>query len=161
MYGIKPPSEEAENTAIESAKGDIFDAVAAELDALKSESKKPKTDYAFLPVRSGIECVFFMKTRAPVEPVPFVDRICDEVLECKDMVDRKLRHINRLTPVVTIGKALDKGIEKVGREVLDGRLELKAEDGEGGEERSEIPPHTVRLHIHVWGVRSADGLLAR
>lgn len=146
MYSIKPPSEEAEKAALASQdKGDISDAVAAELEDLKAEPKKSKADYAFLPVRSGIECVFFMKTRAPVEPVPFVDRICDEVLASEGAVERKLRHINRLTPVVVIGKALDNGVEKVAREVLGGCLELKADDGEAVGERAEIPAHTVSL----------------
>lgn len=145
MYGIKPPSDEAEETALQQAEtGDISDAVTAELEALKAVPKKSKADYAFLPVRSGIECVFFMKTRAPVDPVAFVDRICDEVLGCKDMVERKLRHVNRLTPVATIGKALDRGVERVARDVLAGCLELKSEEGEGVEETAEIPPYTVR-----------------
>lgn len=146
MYGIKPASETAEEAALDSqAKMDITDAVAAELEELKAESKKSKADYTFLPVKSGIECVFFMKTRAPVDPAALVDRICDDALACNDVMEgRKLRHINRLTPVVVIGKALDKGVEKVGREVLEGVLELKAEEGGAVEERAEIPGHTVR-----------------
>ena len=149
MYGIKPPSEDAEKAALASAEGDISDAVAAELEDLKAEPKRSKADYAFLPVRSGIECVFFMKTRAPVEPVPFVDRICDEALACEGAVERKLRHINRLTPVVVIGKVLDNGVEKVAREVLGGFLELKAENGEAVEERAEIPAHTVGVLLSI------------
>ena len=147
MYGIKRPSEEAEKAALASQdKTDISDAVAAEIAELNAEPKKSKVDYTFLPVRSGIECVFFMKTRSPVDPAAFVDRICDEVLACEGAAERKLRHINRLTPVVVIGKALDNGIEKVAREVLGGVLELKVEGGEGVEERAEIPAHTVRLY---------------
>lgn len=146
MYGIKPASEAAEEAALESqSKMDISDAVAAELEELKAEPKKSKADYTFLPVKSGIECVFFMKTRAPVDPAALVDRICDDVLGCKDVMEgRKLRHINRLTPVVAVRKALDRGVEKVGREVLGDVLELKAEEGDAVEERAEIPAHTVR-----------------
>lgn len=148
MYGIKPQSEEAEEAVLGQGKGDISDTVAAELEDLKAEPRKSKADYTFLPVRTEVECVFFMKTRAPVEPAGFVDRICDEVLgSCGDVAERKLRHVNRLTPVVTIGKALDRGVEKVAREVLAGCLELRAEGGEGVEERSEIPAHTVGLYV--------------
>lgn len=148
MYGIKPSSDEAEKTTPDKAEVDISDAVAAELEELKAEPKKSKAGYAFVPVRTDVECVFFMKTRPPVEPAAVVDRICDDVLGfCGDAAERKLRHINRLTPVGTIGKALDRGIEKVGREVLGGCLELKAEDGEGVEESSQIPAHTVGLNV--------------
>ena len=146
MYGIKPASAAAEEAALGTqSKMDIADAVAAELEELKAEPKKSKAGYTFLPVKSGIECVFFMKTRAPVDPAALVDRICDDALACKDVMEgRKLRHINRLTPVVALGKALDRGIEKIGREVLGGVLELKAEEGDAVEENAEIPAHTVR-----------------
>lgn len=159
MYGIKPPSEEAEKAAVEKAEVDISDAIAAELEELKAEPKKSKADYAFLPVRTDVECVFFMKTRPPVEPEALVDRICDDVLGfCGDAAERKLRHVNRLTPVGTIGKALDRGVEKVAREVLGGCLELKKEDVEEVEEREDIPAHTVGLYVDVWVRQSANRL---
>lgn len=163
MYGIKPPSDAAEEAALESqSKGDIADTIAAELEEMKGESKKSKVDHTFLPVRSGIECVFFMKTRSPVEPVAFVDRICDDAAACEDVMEqRKLRHINRLTPVVAIGKSLDKGLEKVGRDVLRGHLELNAEEGDGVEERAEILPHTVRAFLGRYhGTLASGGMRA-
>lgn len=158
MYGMKPPSEEAEKAALEKAQVDISDAVAAELEELKAEPKKSKADYPFLPVRTDVECVFFMKTRPPVDPEALVDRICDEVVgSCGDAAERKLRHINRLTPVGTIGKALDRGVEKVAREVLGVCFELRKEEGEGVEEREEIPAHTVGPYVHAWVGQSANG----
>ncbi|SPO01328.1 related to P.falciparum dihydropteroate synthase [Cephalotrichum gorgonifer] len=143
MYGIKPRSSEAEKAAEEDSDSrgeiDISDAVAAELEEMKAEAKKQGG--LRLPPRA---------TRSPVDPVAFVDAICDGAAECGGgMVDRKLRHVNRLTPVVTIGKALDRGIEKVGREVLGRFFELVAEEGAAEVERADIPPCTFAIRQSI------------
>ncbi|PKS07080.1 hypothetical protein jhhlp_005677 [Lomentospora prolificans] len=146
-YGIKPPAQLAEKAALDAQDtNDIAASIEDELAGLKQDNKRPKTDHTFLPVHSGIECVFFMKTRPPVEPVAFVNKICDDAETCTQMSERKLRHINRLTPVTLIGKSLDNGIEKVAREVLSPSFELRPENGTEStpktETKADIPAYT-------------------
>jgi tRNA acetyltransferase TAN1 len=69
----------------------------------------------FTPVKLNIECVLFVKTKPPVEPVDFVKRICEAA---RGGDKRKTRYVNRLTPVVSIGKATEQGIVEVARKVL-------------------------------------------
>lgn len=127
---------------------DVAARIEDELASLKEANKQSKAEFTFLPVRSGIECVFFMKTRTPVEPVKFVDRICDEAAACSQISERKLRYVNRLSPMVLIGKSLDSGVEKVAREVLKTSFELRP-DSEGisvaetARGESTLPAHTV------------------
>jgi len=79
--------------------------------------------------------VLFFKTREPVEPVEFVRRICQDVMGGEP---RRSRFVNRLTPMVMMGKASEKGIEEVGKAVLEEVFGAVGEDEEkdGGEVRS-------------------------
>jgi tRNA acetyltransferase TAN1 len=70
----------------------------------------------FLPVRLDLQCVLFFKTRPPIDPVDFVHRICKEIVSNPSI--RRMRYVNRLTPVSFIGKATEKGIEEVATAVL-------------------------------------------
>lgn len=149
LYDIKAPSKLEENEALDAQDDkDIASSIEDEIKRMKKD-KTSKADYTFIPVRSGIECVFFMKTRSPVEPVEFVNRICDDAEKCTDMTERKLRHINRLTPVVLIGKSLDSGIEKVAREVLKSTFALNPENASEptteAEEEADGAAHSVGI----------------
>lgn len=67
---------------------------------------------------SDIECgsVLFFRTRAPVEPVSFVHKICSDAL--KPTNTQKHRWARRLTPMTLMGKATEKGLETVAKAVL-------------------------------------------
>lgn len=60
--------------------------------------------------------VIFFKTRAPVEPVSFVQRICEDA--AKQNAPKRTRFCNRLTPMTLMGKATEEGLEKTAKEVL-------------------------------------------
>lgn len=58
----------------------------------------------------------FFKTKAPIEPVEFVRRICEGAMASSE---RKTgRFVKRLTPMTLMGKAQQKGLEEVAAQVL-------------------------------------------
>ena len=63
-----------------------------------------------------VASVIFFKTRAPVEPVSFVRRICEDA--AKHNAPKRTRFCNRLTPMTLMGKATEEGLEKTAKEVL-------------------------------------------
>jgi len=60
--------------------------------------------------------VLFFKTKAPIEPVSFVQKICSDALESAG--SKKTRFVQRLTPMTRMGKATEKGLEEVSKVVL-------------------------------------------
>lgn len=67
---------------------------------------------------SDVECgpVLFFRTRAPIEPVSFVYKICADALESTST--KKNRWVRRLTPMSRMGKATEKGLQSVSEAVL-------------------------------------------
>ncbi|KAF9638276.1 putative thump domain-containing protein [Lasiodiplodia theobromae] len=58
----------------------------------------------------------FEETKAPIEPVEFVRRICEGAMASSE---RKTgRFVKRLTPMTLMGKAQQKGLEEVAAQVL-------------------------------------------
>jgi len=130
---------------------------------MKRSSKKPAQEFTFLPVKSGLDCVFFVKTRKPVDPVDFAHRFCQDAESYDDPKERPLRHINKLSPVVCMGSSLDTGLEKTARRTLSEVFQLKPEEvhdqshspkqNENGEPTTE---YSVRLLF--WSLRvGSDG----
>ena len=93
---------------------DIESEIREEVQGLKSSSKKEET--LFQPVKTDIQCVLFFKTRPPIEPVEFVQRICKDALQG---ATKKHRWVKRLTPITVMGKASEEGLEKVAAAVLE------------------------------------------
>ena len=91
--------------------------------AAPSSSEEPP---AFEAIRVGVECVFFVRTRPPVDPTALVVAICEDAAACDDRQKRRTRFVNRLTPVVTIEKANITGVEEVAHRVLAGHFQLVA-----------------------------------
>ena len=136
LYGIKPP-EEDDPASDEEDGGDIESSIKKELDGMKS-SEKPKKDLTFEPVRKlGIDCLFFMRTKQPVDPRQLVEAICQDAKNCTDRKQRRTRFINRLTPVALTGKATENGVEEVAKKVLAEHFQLT---GTEEEEEAEVPP---------------------
>jgi tRNA acetyltransferase TAN1 len=121
--------------------------------------KKPKKDNperAFRSIRSGMECVFFMKSRSPIEPISFVEKICEGALKPVNLRERKCRYLNRLTPVTFMDKSSEHGIERVARKVLPRWFDLVANgnaDGNtetlGTESEEERQPFTVSVSVEM------------
>ncbi|KAM0497848.1 hypothetical protein D7B24_000832 [Verticillium nonalfalfae] len=125
IYGIAPPADEAAVPG-EDDEDDIEASIRKEMEGFKSQEPKPKG--AFAIVRADIECVFFLKTREPVDPVALCRRMCTDAKGCANVMERKTRYINRLTPVAVTGKVAS-GVDKVARQALAPWFQgVKAED---------------------------------
>ncbi|KAL8708799.1 MAG: hypothetical protein Q9220_006360 [cf. Caloplaca sp. 1 TL-2023] len=94
------------------ASNDIEAEINREVQGIQTPSQTPP----FVPIKIDVQCVLFFKTREPVEPVSFVQRICSDVLD--NATTRKTRHVKRLTPMTRMGKATEKSLEEVAKEVL-------------------------------------------
>lgn len=88
----------------------------------------------FSSVRLDIPCLLFFKTQQPIDPVEFVHRICEEIVAKPGI--RKMRYVNRLTPMSCIGKATEKGLEEVGKEVLGKHFQLSSDESRDEEEQT-------------------------
>ncbi|KAL2072265.1 hypothetical protein VTL71DRAFT_11608 [Oculimacula yallundae] len=147
FYGIKPSSEEDGEE-----EDDIEASIQKELAALDN---KQSTTKLFSPVHLDIPCVLFFKTSPRIEPIDFVHRICKEVVANPDV--RKMRYINRLTPMTLMARATEKGLQELGSTILQKHFSMAAdvgnepttEENHGGEGKSHssyaIRP-TTRAH---------------
>ncbi|PVH89009.1 hypothetical protein DL98DRAFT_508842 [Cadophora sp. DSE1049] len=134
FYGIKPGSgEDAED------EDNIEASIQKELAALDDKSSTTKL---FSPVHLDIPCVLFFKTGLSIEPVHFVHRICKEAVEKPGV--RRMKYVNRLTPMTLMAKATEKGLQDLGSTVLQKHFHMSAdatEEPTSGEERAseDIP----------------------
>lgn len=122
-YGIsvkssKKNDDEEDEDAAESVD-DIEASIRKEVAAHKDPAEK-----LFSAVYLDIQCVLFFKTRSPIDPADLVHRLCEDAASGGV---RKLRFVNRLTPMSIIGKATEKGIEEVGKAVLRTHFRLAGE----------------------------------
>jgi tRNA acetyltransferase TAN1 len=100
---------------------------------MKATGKEAKEGgQIFTPVKMNVACLLFVRTRAPVEPVSFVKRICQDA---KIPGKQRCRYVNRLIPMTAIGKATEAGLYDVACKVLGETFALK---------RAEVDP-TVEL----------------
>ncbi|KAJ8120059.1 hypothetical protein ONZ43_g3136 [Nemania bipapillata] len=114
LFGIS--SEAADGASEDHEPDDVEAAIEKELAAMKSASK-PK-DGPFDLLKMSVDCVLFMRTRAPVDPLVLVREICKDATVAKDASLRRSRFINKLTPITLTGKANEKGLEDVATKVL-------------------------------------------
>jgi tRNA acetyltransferase TAN1 len=110
---------------------DIESSIQRELETLGNKGGQP---HMFRAVRLDTPCLLFFKTELPVDPVEFVHRICQEIVTKPDI--RKMRYINRLTPMSCVGKATEKGLEEMGKTVLRKHFQLSGEESRGEEKQS-------------------------
>ncbi|KAM0348328.1 hypothetical protein ACHAPU_004296 [Fusarium lateritium] len=149
LFGVKPPKEDGDDEDDENA-GDIEASIEKELASLTQP--KPKTKQTFTPIGTGLDCVFFMKTVKPVEPLKFVTKVSQDAKDCPDPMQRKTKYINRLTPIFDTDKATDKGIERVARTVMGPHFELKSESGDDvatEEEGEGSTPCTYAIRYNI------------
>ncbi|KAK0724775.1 hypothetical protein B0H67DRAFT_114040 [Lasiosphaeris hirsuta] len=141
LYGIMDKGD------TDSNDGDIDDLEASiqkEVDALKAKGKADGgEERIFTPMTMNVDCLLFFKTRAPVEPVAFVKRICADA-KAGDSGQLKCRYVNRLTPVVIMGKATGEGLVEVAKKALAPFFEFasKPDSAVSGGERVEGSPES-------------------
>ncbi|KAF6815537.1 tRNA acetyltransferase TAN1 [Colletotrichum sojae] len=151
LYGLIPPGEDVDS---EDETGDIEASIEKELDDMRpAKAKGPKR--SFKAIRAGIECVFFMKTRPPVDPVELCRRICQDASACGDPKERKTKYINRLTPVSILDKASDNGVIRAARKALAPYFDLVQDDATHGEkaEVKECETKTEEKTAHTYAIR--------
>ena len=84
----------------------------------------------FQSIRLSVQCVLFFKVDERINPVKFVEQICEAAVEGTV----KSRFLNRLTPMSCMERATDRGLEDVCRTVLEKIFRLRQE-GENRDER--------------------------
>ncbi|RMY22301.1 hypothetical protein D0867_02797 [Hortaea werneckii] len=90
--------------------------IESEIQAEVAGMRKPTTVQLFTPVRVDVQCVVFFRTVAPVEPVSFVQRICEDAVNKK--LRRRTKTVKRLSPMSLMGRASAEGLESVAKQVL-------------------------------------------
>lgn len=120
MYGIKSGDD---CDASDAEDEDIESAIQKELGALKDKGKQ-SSDHVLSEVRIKEECLLFMKTKPPIEPVEFSRRICQDAASTGHG-GAKARYLNRLTPLTAIARASETGLDEAARKALAGHFKLK------------------------------------
>jgi tRNA acetyltransferase TAN1 len=128
MYG---PEETSGAKADDDSSAEEAD-IEAEINKELEDIRKPVSKPLFTNTKLDTQCctngqikfafpswriiVIFFKTRAPIEPVSFVERLCQDIAAGVQL--RNCRYVKRLTPITAIDKANAKGLEAVAKEVL-------------------------------------------
>ncbi|KAI1773731.1 hypothetical protein F4818DRAFT_421592 [Hypoxylon cercidicola] len=129
-YGEKLYGIEREGSAASDDDGDddIESAIQREVESMKPTVKSK--DATFQPMRMELDCLLFIRTKPPVDPVKLVQQICKDAKGITDKQQRRSRFINRFTPVTLTAKANETGVEEVARKVLGGHFQLVGDEGE-------------------------------
>ncbi|KAH3997903.1 hypothetical protein HBI70_077700 [Parastagonospora nodorum] len=116
-YATKIYGPEQTNGAAADAVSDTEEEdIEAEIKKELADIRKPIIKPLFRPVKLDTQCLMFFKTRLPVEPVAFVEKICQDTAAGVQV--QNCRYVKRLTPITAIEKATVKGLEAVAKKVL-------------------------------------------
>jgi tRNA acetyltransferase TAN1 len=121
LYGVVDPD------IVHATEQDVEDDIESSIwKEINSIAGKHGPAQLFTPVYLDLQCVLFFKTRPPIIPVDFVRRICEDA--SNNAAKKKIRFVNRLTPMTMIAKATEKGLEEVGKLVLGEHFQLVGEE---------------------------------
>ncbi|KAI4204319.1 MAG: hypothetical protein LQ350_001299 [Teloschistes chrysophthalmus] len=112
FYGDSSIKDAPTEMSGENASEDIEAEINKEIEGMQDSKEKA----LFVAVKLEIPCVLFFKTREPVEPVSFVQRVCEEAMDKE--ARKTTRFVKRLTPTTRMGKASDKSLEEVAKAIL-------------------------------------------
>ncbi|KAF3047200.1 hypothetical protein E8E11_002126 [Didymella keratinophila] len=115
-YATKLYGEQVANGTVEEEDSDAGGDIEAEINKELADIRKPTVQPLFQSVKLDTQCLVFFKTRAPVEPVSFVHKICQDTAD--GVQHKNCRFVKRLTPITGIEKANEKGLETVAERVL-------------------------------------------
>ncbi|PHH58552.1 hypothetical protein CDD81_5381 [Ophiocordyceps australis] len=153
LYDLKRPGAEEVIGVEQAGQGDeeeIEALVQRELGEMRAVQQDKAGKGAFSMVKTGLECLVFVKTLAPVQPQELVVKMCEDARDCGDPRRRKVKYINRLTPVVDMDKATPRGVERVARRVLAPHFGLA--DGGGKQAMGDASStYAVRYKIRKHG----------
>ncbi|KAF7876584.1 hypothetical protein EAF04_001672 [Stromatinia cepivora] len=143
-YGISVKSSNKNNDGEDEDATESVDDIEASIRKEVAAHRDP-AEKLFSAVYLDIQCVLFFKTRSPIDPADLVHRMCEDAASGGV---RKLRFVNRLTPMSIIGKATEKGIEEIGQTILGAHFRLAGEAAKSEESAAysyAIRP-TIRNH---------------
>ncbi|KAL1844119.1 hypothetical protein VTJ49DRAFT_4971 [Mycothermus thermophilus] len=159
IYGIKPvhgttPGDGDENDDDTPGGGGVDDletSIRAEVAALTSKptATTPKDSASRLtPLKMNVDCLLFVKTHPPINPVAFARRICEDARRCDEIPGlMRCRYVNRLTPGQSEGR--EEGGEGGRGEVEKGKGEETVVEGQGvvkvGEGNGDAAPVDAAL----------------
>ncbi|KAH6637761.1 hypothetical protein C7974DRAFT_432618 [Boeremia exigua] len=115
-YATKLYGDQADGTAKDDEDSDAGGDIEAEIKKELAEIRKPTVKPLFTSVKLDTQCLVFFKTRAPVEPLSFVHKICQDTAD--GVQHKNCRFVKRLTPISGTEKATQKGLETVAEAVL-------------------------------------------
>lgn len=145
----------ADSTSGDQDPEDVEAAIEKELAAMKP-SNKPK-DAAFDLLKMNVDCVLFMRTRAPVDPLALVREICKDAAAAKDRSLWRSRFVNKLTPITNTAKATEKGLEDVAKSVLAPHFRLAGDETEETAETVSGENNACSVSTYL---REKDGSIA-
>ncbi|KAI0157058.1 hypothetical protein GGR52DRAFT_577060 [Hypoxylon sp. FL1284] len=132
LFGIPQEGPAAGDDEEGEGDDDIESSIQKEVESMKPTAN-PKTAI-FQPIRLELDCLLFMKTKPPVDPVRLVQEICRDAKKTTDRQQRRSRFINRFTPVTLSAKANEAGVEEVARKILGEHFQLGGDEGEAADE---------------------------
>ncbi|KAK4216374.1 tRNA acetyltransferase TAN1 [Rhypophila decipiens] len=145
MYGIKIEEPKAA-TDEEDEQDDIDASIQKEIAAMNTK-KAPgdggDENQIFTLMKMNVDCLLFVKTKAPIEPVEFVRRICLDAKEISRLDQMKCRYVNRFTPAPLMGKATEAGIVEVAREALEPFFDLSGKRDTAADTATEAGESSV------------------
>ncbi|KAK3320030.1 hypothetical protein B0T19DRAFT_277891 [Cercophora scortea] len=134
VYGIKEKEAGADDD-----DDDIEAAIHKEVAALNAKPGDGDAKRTFTMMKMNVDCLLFVRTRAPINPIDFVRRICIDAKDGSEPGQIKCRYVNRFTPASVMGKATEEGLLEVARQALSPYFDLSgkraaAPAGEKGEQ---------------------------
>ncbi|KAI1082633.1 hypothetical protein F5B20DRAFT_578303 [Whalleya microplaca] len=157
LYGIKP---QAPAEAEDDEDDDIESSIKKEVEGMKP-ADKPK-ESIFEPMRMDLDCLLFIRTRSPVDPVEMVHHICRDAKAISDRTQRRSRFINRFTPIEVTGRATENGVEEVAKAVLRKHFQLAGDEdvkAEGEEAKREPYSYAIRLSFRAHNILKRDDVI--
>ncbi|KAI0098843.1 hypothetical protein GGR51DRAFT_537161 [Nemania sp. FL0031] len=146
LFDINP--DVADGASEDQEPEDVEAAIEKELAAMKPANKPKGGPFELL--KMAVDCVLFMRTRAPVDPLVLVREICKDATAAMDKNLQRSRFINKLTPITFTSKATEKGLEDVARKVLPDHFRLaEGETEETGDGESSACSYAIRPTIRA------------
>ncbi|KAG4219878.1 hypothetical protein PC116_g31643, partial [Phytophthora cactorum] len=157
-YGIKrqDPAEVKEDEADDD---DIEASIKKEVQEMKPASK-PKGS-TFEPMRMDLDCLLFIRTKPPVDPVALVQQICKDAKEVTEKSQRRSRFINRFTPITLTAKATEAGVEDVAKNVLAKHFQLADEDEQTDVPKVETYSYAIRPSFRAHNTLKRDDVIKK
>ncbi|KAI0848711.1 hypothetical protein F5Y00DRAFT_237458 [Daldinia vernicosa] len=159
LYDIKR-QDPAEAKDDEEDDDDIESSIKKEIQGMKPASKSK--DSVFEPMRMNLDCLLFIRTKPPVDPVALVQQICKDAKAITEKSQRRARFINRFTPVTLTAKATEAGLEEVAKNVLAKHFQLAAgEDGETEVPNGDAYSYAIRPSFRAHNTLKRDDVIKK